>query len=158
MRKFLFFFICLLFYSCDPIWMGVPSYIGRWGYKNLTDTDLIIYMESIGINEWGEKCSEFSEDIIPSGKVLWSVFESSNQEDLNFYKHFLRIEETHTCKVWLANSNGSMLKLWVMGEDNGPHDVFDEEEWMCEDVDIEKTEYNREWIFTITDADIGVAE
>ena len=152
MRKSLFCFVCLLFCSCNDIWIGTPSYVGKWKYGNATNTELIVYMECTGINELGEKCSEVTKNVIPGGKELWNIFESFNPEDLNFYKHFLRIKETHSCKVWLTNTSGSMLKLWVMGEDNGPHDIFDEKEWKCG----EQSEYSREWTFTITDADIAV--
>lgn len=159
MRKYFFCFICLFFCSCGLLWEGSIAYVGKWGYENSTEVDLIVCMEIIGLNEWGEKCNEVSENIVTSGDVLWSIFETSNQDELNFHKHFYRLENIYECKVWLMNSNKEVLKLWVMGEDNGFHDIFDEDEWNYNDSGAGKDgiPYQREWTFTITDADIGLS-
>ena len=162
MKRCLVCLIVLFLCSCGSLWEVSPSYEWIWVYKNTTNVDLVIYLECKGLNEKGEESRAYTQNSLPKGEELWNLFETSDREVLTFYTHFLCLAESNTCMVWLANSEGDVLKLWEFGSDNGEHDLFDNSNWQCEDlgagVDDNNVPYRLKWTFTITDADIGLEE
>ena len=155
---------CSLFYSCDPEWTVTPPYQGFWIIKNDSGQDLKLYFDMKCQNEWGDECDmNFDWELSNLDETI--IMEEGSRYDgiICFEDIFtLGLEKLLTGRAFITQiDSGEILKEWVMGTDNGEHDLFDESQWehrSWERPQSYYTIYHNAWTFTLTEADIAVAE
>ncbi len=168
MKRLLIFLTGLLLWSCT-----VPRDIngelqGEWIFQNETSLDLNIYHELIYSNKPYEDVNSVYNWMIISNSVVSVKYERFYNDNMLTFSTFFTLYEKDiiSCRMYITNTNGEVVKEWMMGKDNGPHDIFKEENWDYRQWETEHEELffgtyiaeHHEWTFTITDEDIGLAE
>lgn len=164
MKLFAIFVFFTLLYSCT-----VPRDIegelqGEWVFINETNLNLNVSHNLITFDEqYGEYEYAHKYFIPPKSSTSQQYDRFYNDNLINFHTFFLMYEESVvSCRIHITNTAGDVLKEWVMGEDNGEHDIFNEENWEYQHWKTEHEEMfcgtyfaeHHEWTFTITDADL----
>lgn len=164
MKRLFIYLMCIFLCSCDPEWVFIPPYQSQWIFHNQTNTDLVLCVDFVCLNEWEQECEVKENYELLSGSTSSQILEGMYPEDTCFSSLFhLSFEIPLRGRIYLIPMDGGeALKEWVMGEENGAHDIFKEENWDYREwTDDRPKNYDilhREWTFTITDADIGVVE
>lgn len=162
MKRICIYLVCVLLCSCDPEWVFNPPYQGEWIFYNQTEVDLMLCVDAVCLNEWEEECEVKVSYELLSKDTSSQIFAGTNPEDTCFTSFFnLSFVTPLSIRIYLTSiDDEDVLKEWVMGADNGEHDIFDEENWDCREwTDNTPKNYDvlhREWTFTITDADLAV--
>ena len=160
--KRLFIIILLSLWSCDPGHILDPPYQSEWTITNNTGCNLDLYMEITSVNAAQIVYTDTEKSALPKDENFWIDFVAHDQKRVEFLGLFQRLEQTTACRVYLTPSGSDeILKEWVMGADNGEHDLFDESQWehrSWERPQSYYTIYHNAWTFTLTEADIAVAE
>ncbi|MBO7198076.1 MAG: hypothetical protein J6V28_04700 [Tidjanibacter sp.] len=161
MKKILIFMFLLL-WSCEPGHILVPPYQSEWTITNNTGCNLDLYMEITSVNAAHRVYTDIETYVLPDKGRFWQEFLGDRAEQVEFLDLYSRLEQTTACRVYLTPSDSDeILKEWVMGADNGEHDLFDESQWehrSWERPQSYYTIYHNAWTFTLTEADIAVAE
>ena len=161
MKKILIFMLLLL-WSCEPGHILVPPYQSEWTITNNTGCNLDLYMEITSVNAAHRVYTDIETYVLPDKGRFWQEFLGDRAEQVEFLDLYSRLEQTTACRVYLTPSDSDeILKEWVMGADNGEHDLFDESQWehrSWERPQSYYTIYHNAWTFTLTEADIAMAE
>ncbi len=169
MRRLFVVLIGIFLCSCTVPRDMNPELEWVWILKNETNKDLNIHHELIVYSEDYGEFDESSEWQILAGqdKLLRGFSRFYNDDSLEFDMFFtFHLENIVSNRLYITDSKGRILKEWVMGADNGEHDIYNENEWSCRQYKTEHEEIfcgtyiatHYEWIFTITDADLVVTE
>lgn len=166
MKKLFIFLISLLLWSCDPGWVFNPPYQSEWVIVNQTGRDVRLCIEKVYANEDSQEYEEFEEYSISDDDVFYQKYQGEKEDRSDFLALFVINSNSYpliSSKVYLTTIDGEdTLRAWVMGEDNGGHDLFDETQWVHEYQEDSKTKrhtiYYNKWTFTITDADLVMEE
>ena len=167
MKRFFVLLISLLLWSCDTGWVMNPPYQSEWVIVNQTGCDVRLCIEKVYANDNSQEYEEIENYSISDDDIFCQQYQGDNENRGDFLALFFINSNSHeliSSKVYLTTIDGEdTLKVWVMGEDNGEHDLFDETQWVHEYQEDSKTErhtiYHNKWTFTITDADlVGVEE
>lgn len=165
-KVFLISILCTLMYSCTVPRDMNGELQGEWHFVNTTDLDLKVCHQ---LRSFGELYGEYehtNEYFLPSQGSASQMYDRFyNDKLLDFQTFFLIYEENVTsCRIYITNTAGGVLKEWVMGEDNGEHDIFNEENWDYQHWYSEHEELfclmgtyfaeHHKWTFTITNDDL----
>lgn len=162
MKKILIFMLLLL-WSCDPGHILDPPYQSEWFIINNTNRDLLLYWEEIIIDDATNEYADVEEYLLVGNQSFYQLYIGSKETIVEFAGLFrVRSGVLKSCRFYLTPSDSDeILKEWVMGADNGEHDLFDESQWehrSWERPQSYYTIYHNAWTFTLTEADIAVTE
>lgn len=164
MKRLFAFLICAVLLSCETEQIFNPPYQSEWYAINETSRDIQFHIVRKFVLDSKENVY-YDRCLLPRGDKFYQDFRYNRQESQKFVSLFLfqNAGELLSCKVYLTPiDSDEVLKEWVLGEDNGEHDIFDESQWEHKSWEDNKsasyTIYHNEWTFTITDADIGEVE
>ncbi len=165
MKLIAFFVFCTLLYSCTAPRDIDGELQGEWVFVNETNLDLNVCHNLITFDEqYGEYERTHAYFIPQKSNTSQQYDRCFNDNLINFHTFFLMYEESVvSCRIYITNTAGDMLKEWVMGEENGARDIFNEENWEYRHWETEHEEMfcgtysaeHHEWTFTITDADLA---
>lgn len=166
MKRFLAILIGVLCVACNRpfiVFEQKSPYHSEWTIVNNTGLDIVLYMEMTCENTEQRVYVDIEKYPLLNHKKFWQEYTSDEKVRSEFMGLFHRLERTTACRVYLTPvDSDEILKEWVWGKDNGAHDFFDESEWKHNSWEDTTTTYytiyHNEWTFTITDADIGLAE
>ncbi len=162
MKRLLVLLICAIFVACEPGHIFDPPYQSEWTITNNTGCNLDLYMEITSVNAAHRVYTDIETYVLPDKDSFWQEFLGDREEQVEFLDLYSRLEQTTACRVYLTPSGSDeILKEWVMGADNGEHDLFDESQWEHRSWERPQSYYiiyHNAWTFTLTEADIAVAE
>lgn len=166
MKRFLAILIGVLCVACNRpfiVFEQKSPYHSEWAIVNNTGLDIVLYMEITCENIGQRVYVDIEKYPLLGDDMFDQEFVSDEKVRGEFRGLFHRLERTTACRVYLTLvDSDEVLREWVWGKDNGAHDFFDESEWKHNSWEDTTTTYytiyHNEWTFTITEADIGLAE
>lgn len=163
--KRLFIIILLSLWSCEPGHILDPPYQSEWMIVNGTNREIHFYWEGTYIDNDLMQERTFRYDyLLTKDDFFYQAFHGEDKAIEEFDRLFSvsSKEELKSSKFYFSLlGSDEILKEWVMGADNGEHDLFDESQWehrSWESPQSYYTIYHNAWTFTLTEADIAVAE
>ncbi len=165
MKKSLIVIICILTLACDRpliVFEEKSPYYSEWIVFNRTGRNIRFNLNITYANDKQEIYVDRGSVDLEQDDYYYQDFSSNNKEVSKFSGLFYNSDELISCCAYITSPDGAtILKEWVMGADNGEHDLFDESQWehrSWERPQSYYTIYHNAWTFTLTEADIAVAE